>query len=1053
MVLKVLFTKIRILAIVLGIAGLVSISGCWNSSGANGDGNNLMMDASAITIDNAGVIPVFGNSSTSTVVYVHNNTKNTISGIDYSITYNDVKDTTNFSGKSSSGFKENKSLSAVSDNECSTIAAGKSCPLSIVTPIITALGQQGSMNIKASYRINNKMVEFNQIINYEQVRNNQQISGAKFQSGVNISGYGNPTGHATIYLYGSGQNQVYEISSMVINKPAITIENGNISGHQIKSNFVQAVEVSSPILASSISATITVNSDVLDVNEVYANKVVAKGDDKGLNGKNKFLVQSQFNDSDGLLVEPVTSGAILTTGLIPLLNTINGTSGSMLVQNSGNQDAVVGSITGGLGISDLSGCAGEILAPAASCRINFSVTEAGGSANIIVLYTGGSASSITSNVTWFNGRGAALVSMFGSSNPLTFSATIGGSTMITVTNIGGYRLSNISIPPPIILGGSATAVISNDTCSNQTLAINASCIYEVNVADNTTDLNQQINLGFNASYAGSGGVQTYSRVMPLMYSSTAYGAIIAITPIDSSLAISGNNLESATQVFTISNSGHIEANISSILSGNPAYLSQTSTSCSATLLAESSCTSTLKLGPTFSIESINGVSMYTVEYTVDGQIDRGSVSSLINWSVNSGEFIFFSLANNGNFSCALGNNGYSYCWGSGSAGQIGNGIDLDSNQPAEVIMPNGIQFTQVSTNQNFSCALGDDYAAYCWGVGTGGQIGNGHNKSVNVPTKVVMPGGLKFAQISTNTGFSCALTRVGKAFCWGDSTNGHIGNGTEKDIKNTPQEVTLPPEVKFTQISTNPNFSCALGTDSSTYCWGYGESGQIGNGQNSIESYPAQVIMPSGVIFTKISTNSNYTCALANDASIYCWGNGIYGQLGNGTSDMVNIPTKVVMPNGIQFKSIVTSEDFSCALDSLGEIYCWGYGAAGRLGNGNNLNVNIPTKVVMPLGILFHQISIGSNSGCGLGDNMSSYCWGGGTNGKIGNGANNNVFIPTLSLMPSGIEFSTIMASQYTNCAITSVGSIYCWGSGMYGRIGNGGYNDVNVPTGAIMPY
>ncbi|MBX9866496.1 MAG: hypothetical protein K2Y14_06235, partial [Burkholderiales bacterium] len=625
----------RIATVIVGVIGLASLAGCGNSGGTSGSGGTSpTLNATAITIDNAGVIPVFGNSSTSTVVYVHNNTNNTISGISYSAVVNSAKANTSLKSKLANLFKSNKSLSSVSGSQCNSIAAGQSCPLAITTPVLSGSSSQGSMSVKASYSLNNKSVSFNQIINYAQVSNNLVAAGAKFQAGVDISGYGNPTGYATIYLYGSGQNQVYNVSSMAINKPAVTIVNGNISGHQIQSNFVQAVEVSSPILTSSISATITVNSSTLQANNTPVNNSV-KSPNKSLNASKSLLTSDQFSNSVDLAVQPVTAGAILTTGFVPLINTVSSTSGSLLVQNAGNQNAVLGSVSAAAGISNLSGCSGETLAPAASCTISFNVTESGGSGNITIPYTGGSASSIAANVTWFNGKGAALVSMSASNNPLTFSATVGGSTTVTVQNIGGYSLSNISIPAPVVVGGSATATLANNNCAESvTLPIGSSCSYDVEVADSATDLNQQINLGFSASYAGSSGTQAYRRVMPLAYSSTAYGAIIAITPADA-MTISGNNFESTTQILTISNSGNLSANISNTLSDNPAYLTESATTCGATLAAASSCTSTIQFGPTYSAAGASGASNYTVDYTAVGQTPSGSVVSSIDWTVQS----------------------------------------------------------------------------------------------------------------------------------------------------------------------------------------------------------------------------------------------------------------------------------------------------------------------------------------------------------------------------------------------------------------------------------
>ena len=619
---------IRTISIVLGITGVLVVLGCSNSgSSSNGGGNVPVTNSSVITIDNAGTIPVFGNSSTTTVVYVHNNGTKTISGITYTAKLNSSKTSSVLSAKLTKLLQSNKNLTGVIGEQCSTIAAGQSCPLSITTPVLSGSNTQGSMQISASYKYNNKDNTFSQIVNYSRVQNDQLAAGAIFQAGTNISGFGNSVGYATIYLYGSGHNQVYDVSSMTINKPAVTIVNGNISGHQIQSNFVQAVEVSSPILSSSLSATITVKSSVAQNKSMTAVKTV-----KSTN--NALQITNEFTSSVDLSVEPTSSGAILTTGLVPLINTATSTSGSMLVLNSGNQPAQIGSVSAGSGIGNLSGCSNSTLAAGDSCSITFSVSEGGGSANITVPYSGGSAGSVVGNVTWYNGVGAPLVTMSAADNPLTFPATVGSSTTVTVTNVGGYTLEEISIPTPVVVGGSATASVSSNTCTSS-LAINASCSYVVTVADSATDLNQQINLGFIASYAGSSGSQSYSRVMPLSYSSTSYGAIISIDPSSASVTITGNNNESTTQVLTISNSGNVPANISRALSDNPAYLSESASNCGATLNAESSCSVTLQFGPTYSADSSSGSSVYTVNYTAAGQTPSGSVSSTIDWTVQS----------------------------------------------------------------------------------------------------------------------------------------------------------------------------------------------------------------------------------------------------------------------------------------------------------------------------------------------------------------------------------------------------------------------------------
>lgn len=606
---------------------IIMLAGC--NSAASGNSSNNSPDQqtieAALTIDNAGIIPVFSNIPTSTVIYVHNNSTTTISGISYSLANNN-------SNKTSSQQNTNENIDS---GQCVAIAAGQSCALKITTPSLNTQQIQGSMLLKASYVFANKAKSFSQLINYALVdpKSVQTNDGVKFKSGANISGYGNTTGYTTLYLYASGNKQNYVISDITINKPSLKL-NMNYNQLTLAANSVQAIEISSPIMSSSIDATITVKSNSTN----NASLTTLNPQNSALQ---KSLSDTQFSDSASLAVEPSSAGAILVTGTVPLINTANGTSSSMLIQNAGNQDAVIGSVSAETGISGITGCSNVTLAAGDTCIINFNVTEAGGSANITIPYTGGSASSVAGNVTWFNGIGAALVSVSVADNPLSFSATLGATTQVTVTNIGGYTLNNINIPAPIVLGGHATASVittqGSDTCTGQKLDVGSSCSYLVSVEDSFTDLNQQINLGFTASYIGSNGTASYSRIMSLIYNSTAYGAIIALSTL-SNMSISGNNVESETQNLTISNNGAATATLTSIgLVDNPAYLLADNGNCGSSIAAGSSCTLTLKLGPIDNSSSTEstGIANYLVNYAAVGQTPAGMESTSVAWSVSS----------------------------------------------------------------------------------------------------------------------------------------------------------------------------------------------------------------------------------------------------------------------------------------------------------------------------------------------------------------------------------------------------------------------------------
>ncbi|TXI94339.1 MAG: hypothetical protein E6Q33_00705 [Neisseriales bacterium] len=535
----------------------------------------------------------------------------------------------------------------------------------------------------------------------------------------------------------------------------------------------------------------------------------------------------------------------------------------------------------------------------------------------------------------------------------------------------------------------------------------------------------------------------------------------------------------------------------------------------------------------------------------------GQIGNSANSNVNvptsvtmpSGVTSFSQISTNSSFSCGIAgsgsNTGGIYCWGTGGSGQIGNGATSNVNIPTSVIMPSGVTaFSQISTNSSFSCAIASSGESagrvYCWGAGASGQIGNGTNANVNVPTAVVAIDGVNsfsqvssnttafscaiassganagkiycwgndldvttmgsagapspfsatlplgvgvYNELSTNTSFSCAIagsgSNAGRAYCWGTGSGGQIGNGFNANV-NTPTSVIMPPGVTaFNQVSTNTNFSCAIASSGESagkvYCWGIGSSGQIGNGSTNNATVPTSVIMPSGVTaFNQVSTNTNFSCAIASSGEsagrVYCWGaNGPSGRIGNGTVvSNVSVPTSVTMPSGVTtFSQVSTNNSFSCAIassgESAGKVYCWGAnGPSGRIGNGSTNNATVPTSVIMPSGVTaFNQVSTNSNFSCAIASSGESagkvYCWGIGSSGQIGNGSTNNATVPTSVIMPSGVTaFNQVSTNTNFSCAIASSGSgagkVYCWGTGTNGQIGNGANTSVNVPTQVIMP-
>src|SRR5690606_14942183 len=133
------------------------------------------------------------------------------------------------------------------------------------------------------------------------------------------------------------------------------------------------------------------------------------------------------------------------------------------------------------------------------------------------------------------------------------------------------------------------------------------------------------------------------------------------------------------------------------------------------------------------------------------------------------------------------------------------------------------------------------------------------------------------------------------------------------------------------------------------YCWGGGASGQLGNGDTNNSSVPVAV-STSGVLASKtvtaISAGGGHTCAVA-DGQVYCWGYGWDGQLGNGDTNNSSVPV-AVSTSGVLASTTVTAISAGAghaAVPADGQAYCWGGGGGGQLGNGDTNNSSVPVAV------------------------------------------------------------------------------------------------------------
>jgi alpha-tubulin suppressor-like RCC1 family protein len=175
-----------------------------------------------------------------------------------------------------------------------------------------------------------------------------------------------------------------------------------------------------------------------------------------------------------------------------------------------------------------------------------------------------------------------------------------------------------------------------------------------------------------------------------------------------------------------------------------------------------------------------------------------------------------------------------------------------------------------------------------------------------------------------------------------------------------------------------------------------------------------------------VSVGTNHSCVIAADHRVYCWGSDASGQIGNNAT-LTNMTSPVAVATTVMSSNVTSlgaGANHTCAVAG-GAAYCWGLGTSGQLGNTSGTSVGIPvavtTTATTPASAV--QIAGGSVHSCALFDGRP-WCWGTGTYGRLGNGATTSYTYPQATPMTTMCARNTTLLGDGT-CAMGSGTTFY----------------------------
>jgi hypothetical protein len=357
-------------------------------------------------------------------------------------------------------------------------------------------------------------------------------------------------------------------------------------------------------------------------------------------------------------------------------------------------------------------------------------------------------------------------------------------------------------------------------------------------------------------------------------------------------------------------------------------------------------------------------------------------------------------------------------------------------------------FRYVDAGSYHACGITVNEQEYCWGFNEDGQAGTGTISTIAAVTLV--SSNLTARMSSGGRYHTCEVTLSGDLWCAGSNSTGQV-TGQASSPVTVFTNMNWDISTAFRVVQAGLLHSCALSLSSQIWCWGANGEGQLGT---DLVITPGATEGPSlvGDGFTAVTTSGLHTCAITTDGAAECWGWGASGQLGNGVDASSGVPVAVAGSHVFRTNPTVDrapDPDFyipgqsfisagyahTCGITTANAALCWGENEDGQLGDGGTGDANAPVAVAG--GLQFRAISAGFRHTCAITTTGAAYCWGDNALGELGDGTTTDRLVPTA--VAGGLTFMSISAGDTFSCGVTTAGVAYCWGDNKYGQLGQSG--------------
>lgn len=318
-------------------------------------------------------------------------------------------------------------------------------------------------------------------------------------------------------------------------------------------------------------------------------------------------------------------------------------------------------------------------------------------------------------------------------------------------------------------------------------------------------------------------------------------------------------------------------------------------------------------------------------------------------------------------------------WGLGSFGRLGDNNATNRSLPVSVV-GGFTDWIQVVGGSAHSLGLRENGTAWGWGRSFYGVMGDGVGASSWSSPVAVVGGFTDWIQLSTRGNHSLGLRANGTAWSWGNNQYGVLGGGVVGGNRNSPESV-VGGFTDWSQLSGGSLHSLGLRSNSTAWAWGLNTSGQLGDNSTTSRASPVSIV-GGFTDWIQLSAGGRHSIGLRVNGTTWAWGNNIDGQLGDNSTTVRSSPVSVV-GGFTDWVQVSAGFSHSLGLRSNGTAWAWGLNTNGQLGDNSTTGKSSPVSVVGGF-TDWVQLDGGGAHSLALRANGTIWSWGNGAYGKLG---------------------------------------------------------------------